>query len=145
MTTPLTVNVPDDLMQQFRELAGRQFRTPEQQALWLIKLAVDPASRNGPAKPHGGQRQASAQSLLAELRSLWLLRGGPSSRVVSRMIYEKTAAKVCHTTVSVLMNGTGNPTWPTLEKVVKALDGDTERFRQLWAAANPSRSAEDLR
>lgn len=144
---PLTVNVPDDLMRQFEVLAGQQFRTPAQQALWLIKLAVDAAAKSSAKSVPGKreQRVAAMQPLLAELRSLWLLRGGPASRVITRTIYEKTATKVSHTTVTVMMNGTGAPTWPTLEKVVKALDGDVEHFRQLWAAANPARSAQGLR
>jgi hypothetical protein len=147
MAVPLTVNVPDDLMQQFEVLAGQQFRTPAQQALWLIKLAVDAAAKTGTDTAPGKreQRVAAMQPLLAELRSLWLQRGGPASRVVARTIYEKTAVKISHTTVTLMMNGTGAPTWPTLERVVKALDGDVEHFRRLWAAANPARSAQDLR
>lgn len=147
MAELLAVSVPGDLMEQFRALAEKQFRTPEQQALWLIKLAVDSASKADSEGPPGKRelRLAAVQPLLAELRSLWLLSGGPSSRVVSDMIYRQTATRISHTTVNSLVNGTAPPTWPTLEKVVKALGGDVEHFGRLWAAANPARSPRDLR
>jgi hypothetical protein len=138
----LPVEVPDDMMERLRALADKEFRTPEGQVLWLIKTALDAADRRE-ARPTGErsqvdreQRIRAAQPVFDQLRTAHLLAGGPSSRVLANVIWEKTNTRVSHTTVNGVINGAVPPSWRVLESIVKALDGDTGHFRQLWAEAN---------
>ena len=138
----LAVEVPDDVMEQFRALAETECRSPEGEALWLIKQAVDAAGRREFHLARHSQdvrtlteRLASAQPLFAELKTLHLLAGGLSSRAIAKTVTHKTARKITHTTVNQALTGKHVPSWPVLESIVKVLDGDAEHYRALWVQA----------
>ena len=142
MATTLTVQVPDDLMEHFRVMAEGEFRSPEGQVLWLIKTAVSAAERRSRELPFrrnrtGGRTQEEwlrdAQPMLSELRNLYLLAGAPSSRVLARRISERSARTISHTTVSCVLGGKVVASWSAMERIVKALGGDVEHYRALWA------------
>jgi len=124
MPTPLTIQVPDDALERLQALAERECRTPEGQALWFI-LGV--LGRRANDKRTYEERVRDAQPLLAELRKLHVQAGKPSTRELGR------AVGVSHATVHAALRGPTAPTWPVLEKIVKALGGDAGRFRDLWA------------
>lgn len=132
MTVQLTVELPDDLREWLAAAAGRDFRTLEGQALWLIATARARESRY-PGKSHGPDMKA--RSLLAEqLGQLHEQAGNLSTRKLAELV-RRTGGKLSHTTVHDLLAGTQFPTWPTLSAVVSALDGDVEHFRALWKEA----------
>lgn len=72
--------------------------------------------------------------LRSELRDLHLRAGEPSMRAIARRT-DALSHALCHDTVHRVLTGTGVPRWDPLELVVKALNGDVERFRILWIAA----------
>jgi len=120
----LTIDIPDDVMEGLKIRAACEVRAPEDQALWMIKCSL-------------GMRQVSPDAtLLSEtLRSLWLRKGGTSTRKLARRIGEVTGEPVSHTTVSVALAGRRVVSWPVIERMVKVLGGDIEEFRALWMEA----------
>ena len=69
--------------------------------------------------------------LLVALRDLHLHAGEPSLRDIA----QATRKEISYDTVHRILKGKGLPRWRPLELVVKALDGDVEKFRALWIAA----------
>lgn len=77
-----------------------------------------------PAVDSGAHRD-----LVAALHELHHRAGWPSLRTLAR------TAGCSHTTVSAVFSSPRLPTWGLLEVVVRAMDGDVARFRELWLAA----------
>jgi DNA-binding NarL/FixJ family response regulator len=69
--------------------------------------------------------------LFDELHELHLRAGAPSVRAIERLI-----GTLSRDTVYRVLAGPTVPGWPATEAVVRALDGDPERFRVLWMAAH---------
>ena len=65
--------------------------------------------------------------LFAALRDLRHRAGEPSSRAIAA-----SAGNLSHTAVNQALRGSKVPTWPVLEKIVVALNGDIEEFRNYW-------------
>jgi hypothetical protein len=59
----------------------------------------------------------------------YLLAGEPSTRKLGR------STSYSHTTIHKAMRGSRVPSWGLVELLVEALDGDRERFHNLWVAA----------
>lgn len=133
MTVQLAVNVPDDVMEQLVMLAEEECRTPEGHVLWLIKRATRVA-----APRTREERLLDAQPLFAELRELHLWAGEPSTRALAAMIRETPGQAASHTTVADMLNGRRVPSLPMLERIVRALGGDSAHFRELWMQAQSS-------
>ncbi|GAA2878405.1 toll/interleukin-1 receptor domain-containing protein [Nonomuraea rubra] len=70
----------------------------------------------------------AAQELFAALRQLHLRAGEPSTRAIAK------ASDLSHTTVHSALRGPRVPSWPVLAKLVAALDGDEEEWRERWTA-----------
>jgi hypothetical protein len=143
----LTVDVPDTLLEPFRALAEKEFRTPEGQLLWLVKKALDAAERSTqghltkPRQPVDYElRLRAMQPVISELRTARLLAGAPSSRVIAKAVFKKTYVRISHTTVNGILNGTVAPSWPALEKIVRVLGADITHFQQLWITATAEAS-----
>lgn len=133
MTERLILDVPDDLMAWLRTAAAGNFRIPESQVLWLIKQAW---SRTATAteKPD----PEALQALADELRKLQARTTFPSTRAIAREV-RRRGGSISHTTVHAALKGTRLPSWPALEQIVKALDGDTEYFKALWGQVRAGR------
>ena len=80
----------------------------------------------------------AARELRAALRELHERAGEPSSRSIASII-----GGMSHTTVNAALRGNKIPSWPVLSKIVKYLEGNEERFRELWADARDSGSSID--
>lgn len=70
------------------------------------------------------------QALFDALHDLHHRAGWPSLRTMAK------AAGCSHTTVSVTFSEPRLPRWGLLELIVETLDGDVDRFHQLWMAAS---------
>src|SRR5882672_7837683 len=70
------------------------------------------------------------RTLFDEIHQLHHRAGWPSLREIAKEV------GCSHTTVSVAFSEPRVPKWGTLELIVEALGGDTERFHQLWLAAS---------
>jgi hypothetical protein len=68
--------------------------------------------------------------LCLELKHLHRHAGKPSLRRMEAA----TGHKVSHTTINEALRCNRLPTWPVLEWIVRALDGDAEHFREMWKA-----------
>lgn len=128
MTVQLTLHVQDDLMTWLAATARDNFRTPDQQALWIIHNARSRRVPQHSAAPD------TAQPLFDELRRLHAHAGLPSSRVISQRIRNHEGA-VSHTTVNDVLSGRKVPSWRVLASILTVLDGDAEHVRTLWAAS----------
>jgi hypothetical protein len=133
VTVRLSLDVPDDLMAWLRGQAEESFRTPDGQALWLLRQAWSHAI---PARP--GPDPEALQVLAAELRKARAQAGAPSVRVIAARA-RQAGGQMSHTTVNDSLRGLTLPSWPTLERIVTALDGDAERFRALWVQARTAK------
>ena len=124
-------------MERLAAMAEANFRSAESQVLWLIKTTTDYAIQREAqptlAKQDSPEQLLAAQELLAELRTAYLLAGGPSSRALAGAIARKTGHKISHTTVNQAVTGKIVPSWQILERIVKVLGGDVDHFRELWA------------
>lgn len=130
----LTVELPDEIMSALGVLAGKQCRTPEEQASWLIRQAVIPPRGPGRRSPEPVRRDFG--QLFAELAALHLAAGAPTVRELAATISDGADKyQVGHSTVHGLLRGARAPRWPLLEQMVIALHGDVEHFRQLWMTA----------
>jgi hypothetical protein len=80
--------------------------------------------------------------VIAALRELYEAAGRPSYRVIGER------AKVSHTTVHNALTGNGPPgiSWPVVEAICRALDGDPDQLRPTFQAIEagqpPARRAE---
>ncbi|MBM7775963.1 DNA-binding NarL/FixJ family response regulator [Actinokineospora baliensis] len=72
----------------------------------------------------------AGKALFTALRDLYVAAGAPTVRAIA----ERTA--LSRDTVHRALTADRVPRWATVHDIVTALDGDTERFRQLWAAAS---------
>ncbi|WP_250288188.1 hypothetical protein [Streptomyces atroolivaceus] len=89
------------------------------------------------------------ERLRHQLRTLHRQGGEPSFRVIA----QRTAKAISHTTVGNVLKCDTTPRWGSLELVVEALGGSIESFRALWIAvkdemvplglSGPSTGAED--
>lgn len=131
MSHQLTIALPSDIMKWLVATAERDYRTPGAQAAWLISEAQ--IRELNYRASHGLVTKAEAsQRLLDELHLLHLAAGAPSGRGISRTVIAsggKASRSVIHTAIS----GQHVPSWPILEEIVHALDGDVARFRAMWA------------
>lgn len=84
----------------------------------------------------GGENSA-VRRMFEALRDLHLQAGRPSARAVARL-----AGDVSHTTVAEALSGRRLPTWPVLDKIVRALEGEADRFRELWTDVEYQRDAQ---
>lgn len=120
-------------MEWLRGLAEDSFRTPDGQALWLLRQAWSHAI---PARPQPDPE--ALRFLAAELREARAQAGGPSVRVIAAKVRQE-GGQMSHTTVNDSLRGLMLPSWPTLERIVTALNGDAEHFRALWVQARSVR------
>jgi tetratricopeptide (TPR) repeat protein len=81
------------------------------------------------ALPRPDLPDGPVRTLFDELHELHHRAGWPSLREIAKEV------GCSHTTVSVAFSGPRVPRWGTLELIVEALRGDTERFHGLWLAA----------
>ena len=72
----------------------------------------------------------TGRDLVEALHDLHHRAGRPSLRTIAAQV------GCSPTTVSAVFSSNRLPTWGVLELVVEALDGDVERFRALWLAAD---------
>lgn len=138
MSTPLTINVPDDLIPELQRVAAREFRTAEGQVLWFLRQGLEKVTARAqpPARRSLPDRAARFQPVLQELRRLHLNQGKPSGRSLADVIRARNSrSPIAHTTVSTILAGTAVPSWPALEQIVIALHGDVPRFKELWMKA----------
>lgn len=126
MTVPLTIPVPDDLMVWLAAAAERNCRTPQGQALWLLKNARGESQR--------GTDKVAKQALFAELQKLHENAGLPTFRVLTERIRQRNG-NTSLSTVHSAITGKLLPSWTHVESIVIALDGNTEHFRDLWIKA----------
>ncbi|UOX89056.1 response regulator transcription factor [Amycolatopsis sp. FBCC-B4732] len=77
-----------------------------------------------PEVPPGAHRR-----LVDALHEVYLRAGAPGVRVIAQQ------GGVSRDTAHRVLASAALPTWPALEAVVSALDGDIGRFRALWAEA----------
>lgn len=135
MSQSLTVELPDEMMEALQKLAEDQCRTPEAQVFWLIRRAV--RSRYSVRTPE--ERRGDTEPLFAELTTLYLNAGAPSTRKLSAAtragIAGAEGSGVGHSTIHDALRGARLPAWTILEQIVIALHGDAEHFRQLWMTA----------
>jgi hypothetical protein len=68
------------------------------------------------------------RDLVLALRQLHRYAGEPSSREIAK------ATNYSHTAVAKAMNGDRCPSWPVLRAIVGSLQGNEDRFRELWVA-----------
>lgn len=126
MADELVLAVPAEMMQWLTATAERDFRTPEAQALWVLAQALRRESSRS------ARVEVSAE-LTTELRLLHEAAGFPSTRAISRKAAQN-GDMVSHTSVHEAIAGHRLLSWRVMEAMVKALDGDPEHFRSLWAA-----------
>jgi plasmid stability protein len=135
----LIVNVPDELLAKFRLLAARDYRSLEGELLFIMQRAVAKLGRN--RKPVVVSRLTSRDKLernepvLDELKQLYVAAGRPSTRTLADIVREQ-GGTLAHTTIHTVITGRTPTTWLTLERIVRALDGDVRHFKELWTAAN---------
>lgn len=125
MTTEIRLNVPDAVYDLIETAAEREYRTIEGQALWMLErqaYARQPPARMTPDP-------VKAQALTAAVVQLHTAAGRPSSRTVAT-----AAGDMSHTTVNEFLNGNTVPSWPIVERIVTALNGDVDRFKEMWQA-----------
>jgi hypothetical protein len=131
----LTINVPDDTMDRLKDIADAELRTPENQALWFLRAALNGKAPKAAAGLDVG-RLSRFQPVFDELRSLHLQRGKPSCRAIADDIRRRDKGySVAHSTVNNLLLGATAPAWPALERVTTTLGGDVSRMRELWMTA----------
>lgn len=73
------------------------------------------------------------ETLLSALDTLRRSIGRPSARDIAR------AAGCSHVTASAAFTGRLVPSWPTLRRIVLALEGDLDDIRPLWQAYQDAR------
>lgn len=81
------------------------------------------------ALPRPALADSPAATLFAELHALHHRAGWPSLREMAK------AVGCSHTTISAAFSEPRVPRWGLLELIVETLDGDVERFHELWLAA----------
>lgn len=140
VSTQLTITVPAGLMAKFRALAAADFRTPEEETLWVIQNAVNAAASAGNSRWNApgsvrAERVRRNQEIVNELQRLYVQAGRPSCRNLAEAVSGKDF-RVAHSTVNTAINGTIPPSLPLLERLVAVMHGDVEHFKALWAAAN---------
>ena len=82
------------------------------------------------ALPRADLPPGAHRDLVTALHDLHHRAGWPSLRTLAR------ETGVSHTTVSKAFSRPDLPSWGTLELLVEAMHGDTERFRDLWLSAS---------
>jgi hypothetical protein len=135
--TQLSINVPEDIMSRLQEVADAELRTPESQALWFLREALNrqPRRKQDQAETRA-VRLVPYQPVFAELKRLCLQQGNPSSRMIAEAIRRRDKGyTISHSTVSAVIAGTAVPAWPSLEKITIALNGDLASMKQLWVGA----------
>jgi DNA-binding phage protein len=143
MLEQLTVELPRELIEEIRALAGRERRTVDGQFQWLIERgieATDSRPKRLPRVAVPGQeaeanriseaRAQASRDLIGRLLELYAEAGMPSTRKVAAK-----AGGISHTTVHVVLRGGQIPKLDNLLKIVAALGGDQEYFRSLWIRA----------
>jgi hypothetical protein len=85
--------------------------------------------RATPINDNGVERASQTYALVCALRELRLRAGQPTTRLIAK------GSGSSHTTVAETLSGKRIPSWPLVAGIVTYLDGDKERFRQLWMAA----------
>lgn len=91
-----------------------------------VEPTTDPPRSHVPDGP--------VEELTLALRHLHRRAGEPSARVISKTV------DYSNVTVHNVLYGRATCRWPTLEAIVRHLNGNVEQFRLLWLAA---RQAED--
>ncbi len=148
MTVRLTLDIPDEIMDFLQETAAAELRSPKSQALWFLREAYGRQARiRAPNSTDYNSRLHLFQPVFTELERLHLQAGKPSSRTVAQLIRKTDGGyTVGHSTVHTVLNGSAVPTWPVLDKITVALNGDILAMKQLWmtaAAASSQPSARD--
>jgi hypothetical protein len=130
----LTVKVPSELMDLLLQTARRDLRTPEDQALWLIRDGLFRADPGPLARTSRKDRLRAAGPLTAQLRAAFRQAGQPSHRAVARQAIARQH-QISHTTLSEVMRGTHFPSWQLVEAIAAGLGTDPDRFRSAWEQA----------
>lgn len=128
------IRLPADLGERLTQLAGREFRTLEAQAAWLIRTGVDRAENAGTAgraRRGPAQRQA-VKELAGRLTALRLEAGGPSTRTIA----DGTGTMRSHVTVADVLAGRRTTSWVTVAAIVTYLGGDPADYKAGWAATH---------
>lgn len=140
MTTDiLSIRIPPALLAEFVKLADDECRTPVEQALWLIKRAVEADRARQGYRYHRlsrEQRLARSHDLLAELQLAYTDAGKPSYRKLQTIIADNNDGTISHTTLHQVLTGKIAPSWPVTQKISRALGADEERIHSLWVKAN---------
>jgi DNA-binding NarL/FixJ family response regulator len=85
--------------------------------------------------PIGKPAEDAARPLFAALEKLYLAAGAPSVRAIA----DRTRG-LSRDTVHRALTSDKPPKWSTLHKIVVALEGDVEQFREWWTAARSNQS-----
>lgn len=131
MTSCLTLKIPEDLAERLAAAAETSFRTPDQQALWILHRAL-PEQGARKVRERGNLRvpvTPQARLLLEALRELLKNAGEPSSRQIA------SRTEISHTTVNEALRGETVPNWKVTRAIVAALGGDPEQFLTAWELA----------
>jgi hypothetical protein len=82
------------------------------------------------SSPKGHTQSQRELAFFRSVRQLHRRAGEPSSRAIAGKVGDMS-----HTTVNLALRGPKVPSWPVVAKVVNALGGDVEEFRQVWLDA----------
>ena len=129
MTTTLALRLPDEAMRLLRTLAARDGQDVE---IWTGTFLRDQVTGHRASSPGQRSRLAAFEPVRTELRRLRALAGNPSIRVIAQRAGQEIGP-VSRSSIATVFNGTQACTWPVLEKITAALDGDTGVTRVLWA------------
>jgi hypothetical protein len=118
----ITVQISRDLLTALREEADRQFRTPEQQAAWIVRRYLE-------RKPErtAEERLRAAEPLFEELDRLRDKAGSPSLRKIA------ADGGLSPSGIHAILTRKVVPTPRILDKLVYALGGDVQAMRDLYA------------
>lgn len=118
----ITVQISRELLASLRQEADSQFRTPEQQAAWIIRRYLERKPDRTPE-----ERLISAEPLFDELDRLREKAGHPSYRKIAG------AEGLSPSGVHAILTRKVVPTPRILDKLTLALGGNVQEIRDLYA------------
>ena len=130
----LTVVVPAELYALLEEAARADLRTPDAEALWLIRDGLARMDARVVTGKTRQQRLRDAGLLRSQLTDAIVAKGRPSHREIARAA-EARGYSISHTTVSEIMRGVHFPTWQLVQAIAFALDTSPDKFKAAWEKA----------
>jgi hypothetical protein len=133
----LAIALPGWLMTQLNEAAAYDLRTPEAEALWLIRdglARMDARRAPRPRRTALEDRLEAAKPLFAELAAAYAEAGCPSTRSVTAAARE-AGHSISHTTVHDILIQKRAPSWQVTEAFAAGIGADAGRFKAAWVQA----------